>query len=53
MHRTEVAHPGDDDYRRPDFPDPSPDKPDCQFGARCYRRNPVHFQHYKHPPSTC
>lgn len=43
-HRREMAHPGDMDYRRPDFI-PAPDTaPDCEFGAGCYRRNPQHFR---------
>lgn len=42
-HRRNFAHPGDSDYRRPDFL-PAPDTaPDCEYGASCYRRNPQHF----------
>lgn len=51
-HRTEFAHPGDSDYRRPDFPPASPNAPPCPFGAGCYRRNPQHFQEFQHPPPS-
>ncbi|CAO1429903.1 unnamed protein product [Diamesa tonsa] len=52
-HRTLLAHPGDADYRRPDFL-PAPDTaPDCEYGASCYRRNPQHFSHaYQSPQRT-
>ncbi|XP_055850398.1 aprataxin and PNK-like factor [Episyrphus balteatus] len=52
MHRVEEAHPGDSDYRRPDFPTPPDGTPPCPYGDLCYRRNPVHFQQYTHPAST-
>uniref|UniRef100_A0A182HYR0 PBZ-type domain-containing protein n=1 Tax=Anopheles arabiensis TaxID=7173 RepID=A0A182HYR0_ANOAR len=48
-HRTLYAHPGDLDYRRPNFPPPPPGSPLCPFGARCYRRNPQHFREFDHP----
>lgn len=48
-HRTSFAHPGDPDYRRPNFPPAPLHAPLCPFGARCYRRNPSHFQEYQHP----
>lgn len=51
-HRAEFAHPKDPDYRRPCFPaniTPLPSAPMCQYGSTCYRRNPEHFRHYKHP----
>ncbi|XP_026833971.1 aprataxin and PNK-like factor isoform X2 [Drosophila erecta] len=48
-HRSAEAHPGDQDYRRPDFPAPPLGTPACPFGNACYRRNPVHFQDYSHP----
>lgn len=48
-HRTSFAHPGDPDYRRPNFPPAPLDAPFCPFGARCYRRNPAHFREYQHP----
>uniref|UniRef100_A0AAG5CRL5 Aprataxin and PNK-like factor n=1 Tax=Anopheles atroparvus TaxID=41427 RepID=A0AAG5CRL5_ANOAO len=48
-HRLSFAHPGDLDYRRPNFPPAPPNAPLCPFGARCYRRNPSHFQDYQHP----
>lgn len=52
MHRREEAHPGDSDYRRPDFPPAPVDAPPCPYGDLCYRRNPVHFQQFTHPPSS-
>ncbi|XP_017846108.1 aprataxin and PNK-like factor isoform X2 [Drosophila busckii] len=48
-HRAAEAHPGESDYRRPDFPAPPLGTPNCPFGNSCYRRNPVHFQQYSHP----
>lgn len=48
-HRTSFAHPGDPDYRRPNFPPAPLDAPFCPFGTRCYRRNPTHFREYQHP----
>ena len=27
-------------------------KPVCEYGAKCYRRNPQHFQEYDHPKAT-
>ncbi|KAL7730257.1 hypothetical protein ACLKA6_016521 [Drosophila palustris] len=48
-HRSAEAHPGDSDYRRPNFPTPPLGTPACPFGNSCYRRNPVHFQQYSHP----
>jgi len=52
FHRVEEAHPGDLDYRRPEFPEPPVGTPFCPFGNVCYRRNPVHFQQFSHPPQT-
>ncbi|XP_017119053.1 aprataxin and PNK-like factor [Drosophila elegans] len=49
-HRSAEAHPGDQDYRRPDFPEPPLGTPACPYGNACYRRNPVHFQQHSHPP---
>ncbi|XP_017054926.1 aprataxin and PNK-like factor [Drosophila ficusphila] len=49
VHRSAEAHPGDSDYRRPDFPEPPLGTPACPFGNACYRRNPVHFQEHSHP----
>ncbi|XP_002031070.2 aprataxin and PNK-like factor isoform X1 [Drosophila sechellia] len=49
VHRSAEAHPGDQDYRRPNFPAPPLGTPACPFGNACYRRNPVHFQDYSHP----
>ncbi|XP_016952873.1 aprataxin and PNK-like factor isoform X3 [Drosophila biarmipes] len=48
-HRSAEAHPGDQDYRRPNFPEPPLGTPACPFGNACYRRNPVHFQEHSHP----
>ncbi|XP_016979267.1 aprataxin and PNK-like factor [Drosophila rhopaloa] len=48
-HRSAEAHPGDLDYRRPDFPEPPLGTPACPYGNACYRRNPVHFQEHAHP----
>ncbi|XP_035782691.1 aprataxin and PNK-like factor isoform X1 [Anopheles albimanus] len=52
-HRAQFAHPGDRDYRRPNFPPAPPGAPLCPFGAKCYRRNPQHFVDFQHPdPSS-
>lgn len=51
-HRAEQAHPGDSDYRRPNYDDPPAGTPPCPFGANCYRRNPEHFKQFSHPPSS-
>uniref|UniRef100_A0A2M4AGX5 PBZ-type domain-containing protein n=1 Tax=Anopheles triannulatus TaxID=58253 RepID=A0A2M4AGX5_9DIPT len=48
-HRAQFAHPGDRDYRRPNFPPAPPGAPLCPFGAKCYRRNPQHFVDFQHP----
>lgn len=50
-HRRDYAHPGDNDYRRPDFPPAVPGAPRCPYWAACYRRNPDHFRMFEHPPS--
>lgn len=52
LHRTEMAHPGDGDYRLPSYAPPPAGTPPCPFGQDCYRRNPVHFQQFSHPPSS-
>ncbi|KAJ6643171.1 Aprataxin and PNK-like factor, partial [Pseudolycoriella hygida] len=52
VHRTEMAHPGDADYRRPNFPNAPAGTPMCPWGAACYRRNPQHFINLSHPPAT-
>ncbi|XP_039955138.1 aprataxin and PNK-like factor [Bactrocera tryoni] len=52
MHRSEEAHPGDHDYRRPIYPPPPKGTPECPFGDQCYRRNPIHFEQFNHPPET-
>lgn len=55
-HRDIEAHPGDPDYKLPDYPKPPSGTPQCPYGATCYRRNPVHFQQMSHsgspPPPT-
>uniref|UniRef100_A0A2M4BRQ5 PBZ-type domain-containing protein n=1 Tax=Anopheles marajoara TaxID=58244 RepID=A0A2M4BRQ5_9DIPT len=51
-HRSQFAHPGDRDYRRPNFPPAPPGAPLCPFGAMCYRRNPQHFVDFQHPDSS-
>lgn len=48
IHRSEEAHPGDDDYKMPDHPEPPPGTPKCPYGTSCYRRNPAHFQGFSH-----
>lgn len=48
VHRAEEAHPGDPDYRMPEYPEPPNGTPKCPFGLRCYRRNPSHFQSFSH-----
>jgi aprataxin and PNK-like factor len=50
-HRRDQAHPGDNDYRRPEFPPAAPNAPRCPYWAACYRRNPDHFRMFEHPPS--
>ncbi|KAG4078600.1 hypothetical protein HA402_003247 [Bradysia odoriphaga] len=51
-HRTELAHPGDVDYRRPNLPSAPAGTPACPWGAACYRRNPQHFIQLSHPPAN-
>lgn len=51
-HRAQLAHPGDNDYRRPNYPPAPPNAPPCPFGASCYRRNPQHFIDFSHPDSS-
>lgn len=48
IHRAEEAHPGDTDYKIPQYPEPPPGTPICPFGTTCYRRNPTHFQAFSH-----
>lgn len=50
-HRETEAHPGDRDYKLPDYPPPPPGCPQCPYGAACYRRNPAHFQQFSHSGS--
>ncbi|XP_055379039.1 aprataxin and PNK-like factor [Condylostylus longicornis] len=52
VHRVEEAHPGDLDYRRPEYPEPPKGTPICPYGNFCYRRNPVHFQQFSHPDQS-
>ena len=43
VHKSEEAHPGDDDYKDPDDDDCEDDeRPECEFGTKCYRKNPSH-----------
>lgn len=51
-HRAEQAHPGDEDYRLPEYPDPPLGAAPCPYLDRCYRRNPAHFQQFSHK-ATC
>ncbi|XP_031618249.1 aprataxin and PNK-like factor [Contarinia nasturtii] len=48
LHRADESHPGDLDYRLPEYPDPPLGAPPCPFLDRCYRRNPRHFQQFSH-----
>lgn len=50
-HRSAQAHPGDNDYRRPEFPPAPAGAPRCPYWSACYRRNPDHFRMFEHPPS--
>lgn len=53
-HRDMECHPGDVDYKLPDYPPPPSGTLQCPYGATCYRRNPAHFQQLSHsgsPPS--
>lgn len=52
MHRLEMAHPGDIDYRLPNYEQPPYGAPPCPYGINCYRRNPTHFKQFSHPPSS-
>lgn len=47
-----MAHPGDYDYRRPNFPPAPAGTPACPFGESCYRRNPQHFVQFQHPSDS-
>ena len=52
-HRTEEAHPGDEDFRDPDQADDDEDdeddgRPECEYGRDCYRKNPEHRKDFKH-----
>lgn len=50
-HRRDFAHPGDNEYRRPEYPQAAPNAPRCPYWEACYRRNPDHFHMFEHPPS--
>ncbi|XP_055321601.1 aprataxin and PNK-like factor [Sitodiplosis mosellana] len=50
-HRVQEAHPGDADYRLPDYPDPPLGAAPCPYLDRCYRRNPAHFAQFSHKAS--
>ena len=48
-HRTEEAHPGDDDFRDLDQADDEDDgRPECEYGRDCYRKNPDHRKDFRH-----
>lgn len=51
-HNAELAHPGDADYRLPDYARYLPNMPNCPYRHRCYRRNPMHFDQFSHPPAS-
>uniref|UniRef100_A0A336LHW4 CSON010461 protein n=1 Tax=Culicoides sonorensis TaxID=179676 RepID=A0A336LHW4_CULSO len=42
-HRREQAHPGDADYRRPDYPPAPPGTPPCPYGNRTHS-NPIFYK---------
>lgn len=46
MHRQDYCHPGDSDYES----DADDQRPICQYGAACYRKNKSHRRDFKHPP---
>lgn len=48
LHREQEAHPGDQDYRLPNYPEPPLGAPSCPYLDRCYRRNPEHFKQFTH-----
>ena len=45
-HLSSLSHPGDADYL-PSPPSPS-SLPPCEYGAACYRSNPLHRQQFSH-----
>lgn len=48
-HFKECSHPGDNDYESDVSRDDSDDdRPECEFGTDCYRKNPQHIKEYKH-----
>jgi len=49
-HRTEEAHPGDEDFRDPNQAGDDEDdgRPECEYGRDCYRKNPEHRKDFKH-----
>ena len=48
-HRRDEAHPGDGDYKDPEEPnEEDEDKPECDYGVDCYRKNPQHRRDFKH-----
>ena len=30
--------------------EPTPNKPTCKYGSKCYRKNPGHLRRFAHPP---
>ena len=51
-HRTEEAHPGDEDFRDLDQADDDDNeddgRPECEYGRDCYRKNPEHRKDFRH-----
>lgn len=48
QHFSFTAHPGDVDYRMPEYAKFLPNKPQCRYGQNCYRRNVHHFDMFSH-----
>lgn len=42
-----MSHPGDSDYGDIQVTDEG-DRPECPYGASCYRKNPQHKMEYRH-----
>ncbi|XP_047378440.1 aprataxin and PNK-like factor isoform X3 [Sciurus carolinensis] len=53
VHFQHFSHPGDSDYGGVQVTDQdeTDDRPECPYGASCYRKNPQHKIEYRH--STC
>ncbi|CAG0878643.1 unnamed protein product [Darwinula stevensoni] len=61
VHREEFSHPGDSDHLSEEQKDSQEEgvedsndnegddeRPECEFGTLCYRKNPLHAKQYKH-----